>query len=120
MPKKQTLGRPAKINKTLIDAICRAAADEILPVTRICERFDIIRQTFDWWMIEGREKREQSTDDLLPRSILCVELAARLDRIYASHDRKLREGLQNPEIATAARLVLCLKPDYAFVEAAAL
>ena len=120
MPKKQTLGRPAKINATLVNAICRAAEDEILPVARICERFAIIRQTFEFWMLEGREKRGQPTDDLFPREILCCELAERLDGIYAAHDKKLREGLQNPEIATAARLVLCLKPDYAFVEAAAL
>ena len=120
MPRKKTRGRPAKINATLVNAICRAAEDEILPVARICERFAILRQTFEFWMLEGRKKREQPIDDLFPREILCCELAERLDGIYAAHDQELREGLQNPELATAARLVMCLKPDYAFVEAAAL
>ena len=120
MSERKPLGRPLKINPNLINAICRAAEDEILPAVQICKRLDIFRQTFDFWMIEGREKRGQPIDDLLPRSILCVELVERLDGIYAAHERKLREGLQNPEIATVARLVMCLKPDYAFVEAAAL
>ena len=120
MPETKPMGRPLKINPTLVNAICRAAQDEILPVAQIYERLDIFRQTFDFWMIEGREQRGQPIDDLSPRSILCVELVERLDSIYAAHARKLREGLQNPEIATAARLVMCLKPDYAFVEAAAL
>ena len=119
MAKSKILGRPEKINPTLINAICRAAEDEILPVVQICERFDIVRQTFDYWMEEGRSVKGQPIDDLFPRAILCVDLAERLDSIYAAHEEKLRKGLKDPEIATTARLVMCLKPDYDFVEAAA-
>ena len=98
MPRKKTRGRPAKINATLVNAICRAAEDEILPVARICERFAILRQTFEFWMLEGRNQREQPIDDLFSREILCCELAERLDKIYAAHEEQLRVGFAESRI----------------------
>lgn len=119
MPRKKIQGRPLVINSTLIDEICRAADVDMLPLTQIRKRFGLNRQTLRDWVLEGRKLRGEPMDDLLPRAILCVELAERLDKIYAAHEEQLREVLRNPEIATAARLVMCIKPDYAFVEAAA-
>ena len=114
MRKSRPVGRPMTLNPTLVNSICRAAEDEILPQDEICLRFDVSEQKYRNWLKIGTAC--QNKNELTDFQKLCVELSTRLERIYQQHEKRLQESLQTPENETVARLVMCFKPDYAFVE----
>ena len=110
-------GRPLSLNKTLVNSICRAVEDEILPTEIITERFNIFPQTFSGWIETGRACKNKPLEVLTIRETLCVQLSTRLDDLHAKHERTLIESLQqSPEVATVARLVMCLEPDWTLLE----
>lgn len=116
MRRLRPVGRPLTLNPTLLNGICRAASDEILPQVEICRRFDILYQTYSHWLSTGKACKNKSEIELTPRQKLCVELSTRLERIYSEHEQRLQESLQSRDNEVIARLVMCFKPDYAFVE----
>ena len=120
MNQTHPVGRPLLLNKPLINRWCRAAEDEILPGWELCNRFNIFYQTYWNWIETGKACKNEPTGELTKKQALCVELETRLQSIYAKHEQTLIQNLQNPETRDLARLVMCLKPDFAFVEAAAL
>ena len=114
------VGRPLIINKTLVNSICRAAENEILPQNIICKRFNIVPQTLQHWIDTGQNCKDKPLSDLTPRQVLCVQLSTQLESVYREHEQSLMRNLQNPETAIVVRLAVALSPDWTTVEAAAL
>ena len=115
--KIRPMGRPLLLNKTLVNSICRAVEDEMLPREIITERFNIFPQTFAGWIETGQACKNKPLEELTIRETLCVQLSTRLDDLYAKHEQTLIESLQqSPEVATVARLVMCLSPEWSVVE----
>ena len=105
------VGRPLIINKTLVNSICRAAENEILPKNIICKRFNIVPQTLQHWIDTGQNCKDKPLSDLTPRDVLCVQLSNQLERVYREHERALMQNMQNPETAIVVRLAVALSPD---------
>ena len=115
---KRRPGRPTTLNKTLINAICAAAENEILSHVEIYRRFNLDQVKFRNWVALGRQMRDGVVKREDEHAELSKELAERLDTIYEEHKEKLLNLVKEPTHAQAARLVLCLKPSYAMLEAA--
>ena len=115
----QPVGRPLLINKTLVNSICQAAENEILPKNIICRRFNIVPQTFQHWIDTGQKCKGKPLSDLTQRQVLCVQFATQLENIYQGHERALMQNMQDPETAIVVRLAVALSPDWTTVEAAA-
>ena len=116
---QRPVGRPLIINKTLVNSICRAAENEILPKNIICKRFNIVPQTLQHWIDTGQNSKDKPLSDLTPRQVLCVQLSTQLERVYNEHEQALMQNMQNPETAIVVRLAVALSPDWTLVEAAA-
>ena len=118
MTKKRPIGRPMKINQTIVNAICVAAEQETLSKEMICTRFAINRVTFKQWYELGREVSKGEVYENGLRAILSKQLFQRLSAIYNAHEERLIDRIKQPDAAEVARLVLCLSPEFSLLEAA--
>ena len=113
---KKNVGRPKHINISLVNAICSAVETEIAPLRVICERFAIEYHTFRFWKNTGRKALVKSESDCSEYETLCRQLVSRLDELQKQHERTLIETIREPSHQKTARLMLCLMPDWKFVE----
>ena len=90
MHQSRSVGRPLLLNQTLVNSICRAAEDEILPQAEVCRRFNILYQTYQHWLDTGVACQQKPETDLTPREKLCVEMSTRLDQIYQQHQKNCK------------------------------
>ena len=65
--KIRPMGRPLLLNKTLVNSICRAVEDEMLPREIITERFNIFPQTFAGWIETGQACKNKPLEVLTIR-----------------------------------------------------
>ena len=116
---KRPHGRPMKINPTLVNAICYAVENEMLTHKQICDRFNIHPITFRQWVELGQQMIDGEVDDTGVRSTLSRQLTEQLNEIYAEHEKKLIDRIQQPEFLEIARLALCVNPNISVLESAA-
>ena len=114
--RKKDVGRPKHINVSLVNAICSAVETEIAPMRVICDRFAIEYHTFRYWRNTGRKALVKSESDCSEYETLCRQLVSRLDELQKQHEKKLAENIKQPAHAETARLMLCLMPNWEFVE----
>ena len=115
---KNPVGRPKKINKTLINAICAAVESEMLPIKMIPVRFHVKRNAFRNWIFTGRVAMDKTDSDLSEYQRQCRELYKRLDALQKKHEQNLMERITEPEHNQTAKLVISLMPGWDFIESA--
>ena len=116
--RKKNIGRPKHINISLVNAICSAVETEITPLRIICKHFSIEYHTFRAWRITGRKALAKSESDCSEYETLCRQLVSRLDELQKQHEKRLAENIKEPSHAETARLMLCLMPNWDFIESA--